>query len=119
MTSLLLVDEDRNFREALAIGLRLDGCAVAAAASASAARSAVQAGRFDLCVVDLHLADAEALLAETLAGPSHLVITGPHADLLAHAAGRYPGATVLAKPFGPGELLARLLRPGQVPSGLP
>jgi DNA-binding response OmpR family regulator len=111
MTSLLLVDEDRNFREALAIALRLDGCAVSAAGSAALARAALHAGGFDLCVVDLHLEGAEALLAEAVAGPALLVITGPHVDLLAHAAARFPGAEVLAKPFGARELLHRLRPP--------
>ena len=108
MTTLLLVDEDRNFREALAIELRLDGCAVAAAGEAGAAGQAVRGGGFDLCVVDLHVEGAEALLAEAVAGPAPVVITGPHADLLAHAAARFPRATVLAKPYGARQLLERL-----------
>jgi DNA-binding NtrC family response regulator len=108
MTSLLLVDEDRNFREALAIALRLDGCAVASTDGPGDARRAIRSGGFDLCVVDLHVQRAEALLAEAVAGPAPVVITGPHADLLAHAAVRYPRATVLAKPYGARELLERL-----------
>jgi len=105
MTTLLLVDEDRNFREALAIALRLDGCAVAVAGSAAEARAAAGLGPFDLWVVDLRVADAEALLGEALAGPGRVVLTGPHADLLAHAARRFPGAAVVVKPFGAPALL--------------
>jgi DNA-binding response OmpR family regulator len=109
MSSFLLIDEDRNFREALAIELRLDGCQVASADSADGARSALSAARFDLCVVDLHLAGAEAFLAELSSLPLPVLVTGPHADLLASAAGRFPGALVLEKPFRARDLMARLV----------
>ena len=108
MSSFLLIDEDRNFREALAIALRLEGCEVASVDSAESARAALSAARFDLCVLDLHLAGAEALLAEVLRRPQSVLVTGPHADLLARAARRFPRALVLEKPFQAQELLARL-----------
>jgi DNA-binding response OmpR family regulator len=108
MSSFLLIDEDRNFREALAIALRLEGCEVASADSAEDARAALSASRYDLCVVDLHLAGAEALLAEVVGRPVPVLVTGPHADLLARAAGRFPSALVLEKPFRARDLLARL-----------
>jgi DNA-binding response OmpR family regulator len=108
MASFLLIDEDRNFREALAIALRLEGCQVASAGSADDALAALAARPFDLCVMDLHLAGAEGLLAEVLGRPLPVLLTGPHADLLRRAAGRFPRAQVLEKPFQARDLLERL-----------
>jgi DNA-binding NtrC family response regulator len=109
MSSFLLIDEDRNFREALAIALRLEGCQVASAASAADALAALDGARFDLCVLDLHLAGAEALLAEVLGRPLPVLVTGPYADLLQRAARRFPRAQVLEKPFQAGQLIALLV----------
>ncbi len=108
MASFLLVDEDRNFREALAIALRLEGCEVASASCAAEALAALAAARFDLCVVDLHLAGAEGLLTEVLGRPHPVLLTGAHADLLRRAANRFPRAQVLEKPYQARDLLACL-----------
>jgi len=108
MPSFLLIDEDRNFREALAIALRLEGCQVASASSAAGAQAALSAGRFDLCVLDLHLDGVEGLLAEVLGRPLPVLLTGPHADLLRHAADRFPRAQVLEKPLQARDLIARV-----------
>jgi DNA-binding response OmpR family regulator len=108
MPSLLLIDGDRNFREALAIALRLDGCQVSGLSSADDGLAALGQGGFDLCVVDWHLGGAERFLKAALASPVRVVLTGPHADLLERASRRFPGAQVLPKPFAARELLARL-----------
>lgn len=108
MPSFLLIDEDWNSREALAIALRLEGCEVASAGTAEGAQARLSAARFDLCVLDLHVAGAEALLAEVLGWRQPVVLTGPHADLLDRAAGRFPHLRVLEKPFGARDLLARI-----------
>ncbi len=105
MSSFLLVDQDRNFREALAIALRLEGCQVASADSADDALAALADARFDLCVLDLHLAGAESLLAEVLDRPLQVLVTGLYADLLARVAERFPSAQVLEKPFQARDLL--------------
>jgi DNA-binding NtrC family response regulator len=107
MSSLLLIDGDRNFREALAIALRLEGCRVAATEDAAFGRLAMSAGRYDLCVVDLNVAGAERLLDDASAGQA-VLLTGPHEDLLAKAAHRHPRVRVLAKPFQAADLLAQL-----------
>ncbi|HET9554179.1 MAG TPA: response regulator [Anaeromyxobacteraceae bacterium] len=108
MASLLLIDGDRNFREALAVALRLDGCRVDSAESVSAGLTALDAADYDLCVVDLHVADADRLLGAAVRGPVPVLITGPHADLLELAAHRHPAAGVIPKPFGAAELLDRV-----------
>jgi DNA-binding NtrC family response regulator len=105
MASFLLIDEDRNFREALAIALRLEGCQVASASCTAEALAELSAARFDLCVVDLHLAGAEGLLGEVLGRLLPVLLTGPHADLLRRAADRFPRAQVLEKPFQARDLL--------------
>ncbi len=108
MSSLLLIDGDRNFREALAIALRLEGCRVAATEDAVFGRLALSAGHFDLCIVDLNVTEAERLVAEAAAGQVPVLLTGPHEDLLTRAAHRHPRARILPKPFQAAELLAAL-----------
>jgi DNA-binding NtrC family response regulator len=103
--SVLIVDEDRNFREALAIALRLDGHEVAVAASPEEARARLAARRFGCCVVDAHLAGADAILEAAATAGAVAVATGPYPELLAKAAARHPHAAMLAKPFRAAELL--------------
>jgi len=109
MASFLLIDEDRNFREALAIALRLEGCEVASTSSAADALAALAHRAYDLCVIDLHLAGAEGLLQEVIGRTLPVLLTGPHADLLEHAVGRFPRAQALEKPFRARDLMDRLL----------
>jgi DNA-binding NtrC family response regulator len=106
MASFLIVDGDRNFREALAIALRLDGHAVSSAAVADAALARIAEGRLDCCVVDAHLLGADAVLDAAAAAGARTVVTGPHEDLLCHAARRHPRAHALPKPFA-ADALAR------------
>jgi DNA-binding NtrC family response regulator len=106
MASFLIVDGDRNFREALAIALRLDGHTASSAGRADDALARMGDGRFDCCVVDAHLLDADAVLDAATAAGVRTVVTGPHEDLLAYAARRHPRAQTLPKPF-PADALAR------------
>jgi DNA-binding NtrC family response regulator len=106
MAVFLIVDEDRNFRHALAIGLRLDGHFAFAVADAEDARARLGAGWFDCCVVDAHLPGADALLEIAAAQGVRAVATGPYPDLLAAATARHPHARPLAKPFRAADLLA-------------
>ena len=99
MAAFLIVDADRNHREALAIALRLDGHDVTGARSADDGRAALASGRFDCCVVDVHLAGADALLEAVERCGACAVATGPYPELLAAAAGRHPRAGLLPKPF--------------------
>jgi CheY-like chemotaxis protein len=50
---VVVVDDHRNTREALAIGLRALDCAATAVASADEALALADAGRVDACVCDL------------------------------------------------------------------
>lgn len=104
MSSYLLADADRNFREALAIALRLDGHQVLVTGSAEDALARL--GSVSCCVVDAHLAGADALLEAAARARVRRVITGPYPDLLAHAVSRHPGAEPLPKPFQAAELEA-------------
>ncbi len=108
MASFLIVDEDRNFREALAIALRLEGHDAAAVADAAAARARLAQGPVDCCLVDAHLRGADVLIEAACRAGARAFATGPHADLLAAAAARHPHAGILAKPLRPAELLARV-----------
>jgi DNA-binding NtrC family response regulator len=108
MACFLIVDADRNHREALAIALRLDGHEVTAAPNAEDGRAALAVGRFDCCVVDVHLPGADALLEAAARQGACAVATGPYPELLAAAAERHPHAGMLPKPFRAQDLAARL-----------
>ena len=110
MPALVVVDADRNFREALAIALRLDGFVVTAAGNADEALERLRRGGVSACVVDVHLPGADAVAEAATRARLRLVLVGPHAELLALAARRYPGAEALAKPVLAAELEARLAR---------
>jgi DNA-binding NtrC family response regulator len=111
MASVLLIDADRNFREALAIALRLDGCAVTAVRGGTEARDLVERGGFDLCLIDLKVKGVEVLLGAAVARRTPVLVTSPYPELLEAAARRYPPVQVLPKPFAASDLLARLARP--------
>jgi DNA-binding NtrC family response regulator len=111
--SVLIVDEDRNFREALAIALRLDGHEVAVAASPEEASTRLVSCRFACCVVDAHLTGADVILETAAASGAIAVAIGPYPELLAKAAARHPHAVMLAKPFRAIDLLAVLDGPAR------
>ncbi len=106
MASFLIVDEDRNFREALAIALRLEGHDASAVADAPSARARLAAGHVDCCLVDAHLRGADGLLEAAARAGARVFATGPYPDLLAAAAGRHPHAGILPKPLRAAELAA-------------
>lgn len=117
--SVLLVDDDANFRRALAIALRLDGLEVGEATTAAEARGALASRRFTAVLVDLMLQDGEAhalLERLCLGSDSRLAIAcSPHPEALAAARDRIPGVAPLRKPF-PSAELRRLIETGG-PSG--
>lgn len=104
MATFLIVDDDRNFRETLAIALRLDGHLAQVAPTAEDALVVLARTAVDCCVVDAHLAQADAVLEAAARTGARTIVTGPYADLLAHAARRHPRVEPLAKPFAPAAL---------------
>jgi DNA-binding NtrC family response regulator len=107
MLAFLIVDGDRNFRDALAIGLKLDGHLAVATGDVDEACERLRAVRFDCCAVDAHLPGADALLEIASGIGLRAIATSPHADLLLAAAARHPHADALPKPFRAADLVAR------------
>lgn len=110
MTAFLIVDGDRNFRDALGIELRLDGHYATTVGTVEEAQARLAAVRFDCCVVDAHLPDADALLEAAAESGLRAVAVGRYPELLAAAAVRHPHAATLPKPFRACELAARVDR---------
>jgi DNA-binding NtrC family response regulator len=110
MMAFLIVDADRNFRDALAIGLRLDGHLAVATGDVDEACERLRVVRFDCCLVDAHLAGADALLEIAAGAGLKAIATSPHPDLLAAASSRHPRASAIAKPFVPDDLVSRVER---------
>jgi DNA-binding NtrC family response regulator len=102
--TFLLVDADRNFREVLAIALRLDGHTVVTAEEPSEALSHLARSDLGCCVVDANVVGGENLLAAAARSGARLVVTGVHASLLESTVRRHPRAEMLEKPFQAGEL---------------
>jgi DNA-binding NtrC family response regulator len=112
MASFLIVDEDHNHREALAIALRLDGHAAVVSPDPDRAATLLAEQRFDCCVVDGRVPGADALLETAARAGVRAIATGPYLELLAAAAARHPHADLIEKPFQAAELAARVLRTG-------
>ena len=110
MVAFLLVDGDRNFRDALAIGLRLDGHLAVTTGDVEDAAERLRVVRFDCCLVDAHLPGADALLEIAARTGTRAIATSSHPDLLVAAASRHPSAEAIAKPFGSLDLVARVER---------
>jgi len=112
MPSVLLLDPDRNFREALAIALRLDGFQVAVPVPPAADEAIrwLDVARFDACVADARIPGLDGVADAASRTGARMVLTGPHPDLLALAVRRLAGAAALPKPFGAVELAARIAR---------
>jgi DNA-binding NtrC family response regulator len=107
VTSLLIVDADRNFRQALEIALRLDGVRACGASTAAEGASLLVAGRWNLVAIDSLLPGADALLGAARALGLRVIAIGPHRELLERAA-RLHHVLTLEKPFAADALLAPL-----------
>jgi two-component system OmpR family response regulator len=109
---ILIVDEDRESRAALAAHLERQGYRVTAAASALAMHRALERARIDLVLIDLQLGDEDgARLARTLRTSNELpfVILARRDDAVDRIVGLEMGADdYLTKPVDPRELLARI-----------
>jgi DNA-binding NtrC family response regulator len=113
--SFLIVDGDRNFREALAIALRLDGRQVTTARTAPEALSVLDRGGIRCCVVDWGVEGADELLEAATRCCARTVLTGVHPTLVASTARRHERVETLTKPFG-AEALVSPASPSRTPS---
>jgi DNA-binding NtrC family response regulator len=100
----LLVDADRNFREALAIALRLEGHEVRTASDGREALTQLELGGVGCCVADWGVYGVEQLLEATTRAGVRTVVTGIHPSLVSSTARRFPRSEALAKPFRTEEL---------------
>jgi DNA-binding NtrC family response regulator len=105
--SFLIVDSDRNFREALAIALRLEGHQVTTAHGAFEALPVLGRGGIRCCVVDWAVEGADELLEAATRSGVRTVLTGVHSTLVASAARRHARVEALPKPFGAEALVGR------------
>jgi two-component system, OmpR family, response regulator len=109
---ILIVDEDREARAALAGHLEHHGYRVTTAGSGLAMQRALERSRIDLVLIDLQLGDEEGpRLARSLRGFAELpfVILARRDDAVDRIVGLEMGADdYLTKPVNPRELIARL-----------
>ena len=100
----LLVDADRNFREALAIALRLEGHDVRTASEGQEALAQLKLGGVACCVADWGVDGVDELLEAAVRSGVRTVVTGVHPSLVSSTARRHPRSEELAKPFRAEEL---------------
>lgn len=111
---LLLLDNDANFRRALAISLRLDGIMAFEATDVPTAEALASARRFDAAV--LHMTDLEACAGFVAylheRNPDcRVVICSSHEEMLVAARANLPQPVLeLLRPFSANRLLSCLGR---------
>uniref|UniRef100_UPI0006E2DF30 response regulator n=1 Tax=Peterkaempfera griseoplana TaxID=66896 RepID=UPI0006E2DF30 len=112
MIRVLVVDDDPHLLRALTIALTAGGHQVATAADARTALNAAAAAPPDLAVIDLGLPDLDGItVIESLRGWSSapIVVLSARHDETAKINALDAGADdYVTKPFGMGELLARI-----------
>lgn len=107
--SILLIDDDANFRRALRIALALEGLRVTEAGSTDEARDAISGRSFDCVVVNLLTAggDPKRLLEKvrTRNPSAGRIVCSVHPELLGTFRLLDPDAVILEKPFSTEALL--------------
>lgn len=126
MASILIVEDEANVRETLALNLRAEGYEVATAADGEAGLAAARAAPFDLIVLDVMLPGLDGLSVcrlirkDSTAPILILTARGTEVDKIV---GLESGADdYIVKPFGLGEFLARVraaLRRASTASAVP
>jgi DNA-binding NtrC family response regulator len=109
--TVLIVEDDADFRESVAALLRRDGLEVCEAGTVAGARAEIEESAPDVVLLDLTLPDGDglALLAdEALAGPEFVVTTGNATTDSAIAALREGALDFLTKPLDRSRLRAVL-----------
>lgn len=108
---ILIVDEDRETRAALAGHLEHHGFRVTAAGTGVAMQRALERARIDLVLIDLQLGDDGSRVARSLrsGGDLPFIILSRRDDAVDRIVGLEMGADdYLTKPVNPRELLARM-----------
>jgi DNA-binding response OmpR family regulator len=111
-TSVLVVEDEANIRELVALHLRLEELTPVEAADGTRALELARTRRFDLLILDLMLPDMDGLdvcrrIRETSQTP--ILMLTARGDAMDRVVGLEMGADdYLPKPFEPRELLARL-----------
>ena len=108
---ILIVDEDREARAALAGHLEQHGFRVTAAGSGVGMQRALERARIDLVLIDLHPGEDGARVTRTLraGGDLPFIILARRDDAVDRIVGLEMGADdYLTKPVNPRELLARM-----------
>ncbi|MCQ4081225.1 response regulator [Streptomyces sp. RB6PN25] len=112
MTRILLVDDDPHLLRALTIALTAGGYQTSAASDAAGALQAAATAAPDLAVIDLGLPDLDGItIVESLRGWSTapIIVLSARHDQTAKINALDAGADdYVTKPFGMGELLARI-----------
>ncbi len=109
---VVVVDDDVQVGEALAEALRMDGHEVSLFSAATGALAQLSAHGGDILVLDVFMPGFDGFevmraLRGLAAPPRVLVISGGREEML-RAAALLGADAVLAKPFGPGELVLRV-----------
>lgn len=103
---ILLVDDDGDVRELLALALRSEGYRVDAAASVARALTHLTENRYALAIVDWRLPDGDGTLVARFAerlGAKALIMSG---YLFHMPIGRVKEREMLMKPLQPSEVVA-------------
>lgn len=109
---VVVVDDDVQVGEALAEALRLDGHEVSLFSGATGALAHLSAHGGDILVLDVFMPGFDGFevmraLRGLVAPPRVLAISGGREEML-RAASLLGADAVLAKPFGPGQLVQRV-----------
>ena len=112
MTRILLIDDDRQLRRAMHINLRAAGYQVVAAATGAEGLTQAASTPPDIVILDLGLPDLDGVaVLEALRGWSTapvVVLSARHEEQAKVSALDAGADDYVTKPFGMGELLARL-----------
>ncbi len=113
--NLLVVDDDQNLIELIALKLKAEGYEVTTASTGQEAIQAAKGAIFDLCIVDLRLADQDGIsvmreLHSINPGMRVIILTGYGTVESAVQAMQEGAYSYLSKPFNTQELLLQISR---------
>ena len=113
--NLLVVDDDQNLIELIALKLKAEGYEVTTASTGQEAVQAAKGAIFDLCIVDLRLADQDGIsvmreLHSINPGMRVIILTGYGTVESAVQAMQEGAYSYLSKPFNTQELLLQISR---------